>query len=184
MDDIDMLLSIVENPTRRRILEALVREPHYPLQLSKELGVSQQAVMKNLSLMEQSGMVVSYREASNMGPMRTVYVPSAEFTLVIDMHNSMFRARLIRSPEGSAQEARFADADQAAERVRELDDQLAELDRKRAEIIEERNSVMNWLTEMMQNTGDYGERKALYEKVDGKPGADSPGKVTIKEVSE
>ena len=26
MDDIDMLLSMVENPTRRRILEAIVRE--------------------------------------------------------------------------------------------------------------------------------------------------------------
>ena len=57
MDDIDMLLSMVENPTRRRILEAIVREPHYPLQLSKELGISQQAVMKNLSLMEQNGLV-------------------------------------------------------------------------------------------------------------------------------
>ena len=52
MDDIDILLSMVENPTRRRILESLVREPSYPLRLSKELGVSQQAVMKNLALME------------------------------------------------------------------------------------------------------------------------------------
>ena len=39
MDDIDILLSMVENPTRRRILESLVREPSYPLRLSKELGV-------------------------------------------------------------------------------------------------------------------------------------------------
>ena len=31
MDDIDILLSMVENPTRRRILESLVREPSYPL---------------------------------------------------------------------------------------------------------------------------------------------------------
>ena len=184
MDEIDMLLSIVENPTRRRILEALVREPHYPLQLSKELGVSQQAVMKNLSLMEQSGMVVSYREASNMGPMRTVYVPNADFTLVIDMHDSMFSARLIEQGEGKARCGDFADVDAAAARVRELDSDIRELDAKRAELIEERNSVMAWLTEMMKGTDDYERRKEVYERVDGKAGADSPAIQIKKEVSE
>lgn len=184
MDEIDMLLSIVENPTRRRILEALVREPHYPLQLSKELGVSQQAVMKNLSLMEQSGMVVSYREASNMGPMRTVYVPNADFTLVIDMHDSMFSARLIEQGEGKARCGDFADVDDAAEKVRELDSAIKELDARRAELIEERNAVMAWLTGMMKETDDYERRKEVYEKVDGKAGADSPALQIKKEVSE
>ena len=60
MTDLDDLLSMVENPTRRRILEALVAEPRYPLQLSKELGVSQQAVMKNLTLLERHGLVMSH----------------------------------------------------------------------------------------------------------------------------
>lgn len=184
MDEIDMLLSIVENPTRRRILEALVREPHYPLQLSKELGVSQQAVMKNLSLMEQSGMVVSYREASNMGPMRTVYVPNADFTLVIDMHDSMFSARLIEQGDKEARCDGFADVDDAADRVRELDSAIKELDAKRAELIEERNAVMAWLTGMMKETDDYERRKEVYERVDGKAGADSPALQIKKEVSE
>ena len=58
MMDLDILLSMVENPTRRKILESLVKEPHYPLQLSKELGISQQAVMKNLNMLEKNGMVV------------------------------------------------------------------------------------------------------------------------------
>jgi predicted transcriptional regulator len=174
MDEIDMLLSIVENPTRRRILEALVREPHYPLQLSKELGVSQQAVMKNLSLMEQSGMVVSYRTSSNMGPMRTLYVPATEFTLVIDMHNSMFRTRLIESADRDAPDAQFGDIEEASARIDELDARLAELDKQRAELIEERNSVMSWVTERIKENGDYGERKALYESFDGRREADSP----------
>ena len=43
MYDMDSILAVVENPTRRKILQAVVREPHYPLQLSKELGISQQA---------------------------------------------------------------------------------------------------------------------------------------------
>ena len=95
MNDLDTLLSIIENPTRRKILGALVREPHYPFQLSKALGISQQAVMKNLSVMEREGLVVSYREASSIGPTRIVYEPNAEFTLVMDMRSGMFRTRLI-----------------------------------------------------------------------------------------
>ena len=71
MMDLDILLSMVENPTRRKILESLVKEPHYPLQLSKELGISQQAVMKNLNMLEKNGMVVSYQVSSSIGPMRT-----------------------------------------------------------------------------------------------------------------
>ena len=124
MDDIDMLLSMVENPTRRRILEAIVREPHYPLQLSKELGISQQAVMKNLSLMEQNGLVVSYRETSKIGPMRTLYVPNTEFTLLIDMHNCMFTTRLISSGKPDEDRSPVDGSEQAMQRLREIDSEL------------------------------------------------------------
>ena len=55
MVELDALLSVIENPARRRILEALVREPHYPLQLSKELGMTQQAVIKHLKVLERAG---------------------------------------------------------------------------------------------------------------------------------
>ena len=84
MNDMDTILAIVENPTRRRILQAVVREPHYPLQLSKELGISQQAIVKNLNLMEKEGIVVSYRESSDRGPERIFYRPSSEFTITIE----------------------------------------------------------------------------------------------------
>lgn len=181
MDDIDMLLSMVENPTRRRILEALVREPHYPLQLSKELGVSQQAVMKNLVLMEQNGMVVSYHEASNMGPKRTLYVPNTEFTLMIDMHNCMFTTRLISSGKPEIQDATVDDAEQALERLRELDSMIEDIDTRRAELLRERNSVVSWLTGRIQETEDYEERKALYDEL-GKTGRADPSEARMKEV--
>ena len=105
MTDMDSILSIVENPTRRKILQAVVREPHYPLQLSKELGISQQAVVKNLNLMEREGLVVSYRESSDRGPDRIFYKPSSEFTITIDMRNSMFEMRMISTGERMEGEA-------------------------------------------------------------------------------
>ena len=48
----DESLSILENTTRRAILRHLVKEPHYPLQLSELLDVSQQAVVKHLKVLE------------------------------------------------------------------------------------------------------------------------------------
>ena len=48
MVDFEGAMSILENTTRREILRFLVKEPHYPLQLSEILEVSQQAVMKHL----------------------------------------------------------------------------------------------------------------------------------------
>lgn len=174
MNDIDILLSMVENPTRRRILEAIVREPHYPLQLSKELGISQQAVMKNLSLMEQNGLVVSYRETSRIGPMRTLYVPNTEFTLLIDMHNCMFTTRLISSGKTEGGEAEMDGAEQAMERLREIDSELEGMDRRRAELLRERNAVVSWIAGRIRETEDYGERKALYERLEGLTGRADP----------
>ena len=46
MANLDEALAILQNKARRAILERLVREPHYPLQLSEQIGISQQAVMK------------------------------------------------------------------------------------------------------------------------------------------
>ncbi len=85
MVDLDEVLSVIENPARRKILEALVREPHYPLQLSKELGMSQQAVMKHLKVLENYHLVESYKEPSNLGgPMRNKYYPALNFTIIVD----------------------------------------------------------------------------------------------------
>ena len=159
MDDIDILLSMVENPTRRRILESLVREPSYPLRLSKELGVSQQAVMKNLALMEQNGLVVSSRMDSSMGPMRIVYSPNTEFTLVVEMHRSMYspnteftlvvemhRSMFSAKVIGPSGEIGLDDegmtAEEASRRIDEIDGRIKELDEERAALVSERNSIM------------------------------------------
>lgn len=96
MSDLDSILSVIENPARRQILEALVREPHYPLQLSRELGISQQAVVKHLKVLEENGLVESYTEKSDLkGPQRRKYYPIQTFSVVVDMGPNLFSAELI-----------------------------------------------------------------------------------------
>jgi ArsR family transcriptional regulator len=68
------LLDILGNETRRRILEVLADEPKYFIQLSKELGVSQQAVLKHLTLLEDAGLIASFRAKSELAaPDRKYY---------------------------------------------------------------------------------------------------------------
>ncbi|MBM3897901.1 MAG: helix-turn-helix domain-containing protein [Thaumarchaeota archaeon] len=71
---IGKLLDILGNETRRRILEVLADEPKYFIQLSRELGVSQQAVLKHLTLLEDAGLITSFRAKSELAaPDRKYY---------------------------------------------------------------------------------------------------------------
>lgn len=169
MDELDILLSMIENPTRRRILEALVREPHYPLQLSKELGVSQQAVMKNLNVLERNGMVVSYRESSSIGPDRTVYEPTSEFTLVVDMRSGMFSVRMMRPEDGDSVDVpREEDLAEARKRISEIDRSIDELDRRRSLLVRERERLIASAMSSLDGTPcGYGHRMVMYEALDG-----------------
>ena len=166
MTDIDELLSIIENPTRRRILEYLTRQPSYPLQLSKELGISQQAVMKNLALMEQTGMLMSHPEESSMGPTRTVYAPSRQFTLMIDLHGNMFTTRLISTGIVDTGQSGSVDTEATIERLKQLDSKIEELDRERASLLDERDSVMNAINSSIRDVEDPVKRKELYRQLD------------------
>ena len=167
MMDLDLLLSIVENPTRRKILESLVREPHYPLQLSKELGISQQAVMKNLDMLEKNGMVVSYQVSSSIGPMRTVYEPNSEFTLVIDMRNGMFSARMIEPSEEEVEgfdDVKMESLKKTREDISEIDKKIEELDKERSKLIREREKVMSSAMSNLNDAGcGYAHRNLMYE---------------------
>ena len=167
MMDLDILLSMVENPTRRKILESLVKEPHYPLQLSKELGISQQAVMKNLNMLEKTGMVVSYQVSSSMGPMRTVYEPSSEFTLVIDMRNGMFSARMIEpsaEDEGGFENVKMESLKKTRQDISEIDKKIEELNKERSKLIREREKVIGTAMATTNDAGcGYAHRSLMYE---------------------
>ena len=89
--DIDELFHLLENPTRRRILQLLSREQLYTLQLSREIDVSQQAVVKHLRILEEHGFVASRDEPSDRGPNRRVYRSARSVSLHIDVGPSTFR---------------------------------------------------------------------------------------------
>ena len=67
------LLKIVGNETRRKILSLLSEEPHYILQLSAKLNVTQPAILKHLGILEKTGLIESFERKSKRGANRKYY---------------------------------------------------------------------------------------------------------------
>jgi predicted transcriptional regulator len=89
---INEIFAILHNPTRRRILRLLAMERHYPLQIARELGLSQQAVGKHIRILEDHGLIRSFDEPSSMGgPPRKSYVPTQRISMRIDLGPGVFR---------------------------------------------------------------------------------------------
>ncbi len=93
--ELDELLAVLGNPLRRKILARVAKETHYPLQLSKELGVSQQAIMKHLRILRRYHLVrACERKSTSMGPPRKCFESTGQFSIRIDFGPSDFETRL------------------------------------------------------------------------------------------
>jgi predicted transcriptional regulator len=148
--ELDAVLGTVENPIRRKIIARLSDEPNYQLQLSKELGLSQQLVAKHLVSMEGAGLVSTVAQDSPRGPPRKEYMLKKSFSVTIDLAPNLFRARMfsfgavpgVHESEDRAQMA--ANVNEAlrypegASRIRPLTKVVAEVDKKLKEMEEER----------------------------------------------
>ncbi|PVX27806.1 MAG: hypothetical protein CW716_00390 [Candidatus Bathyarchaeum sp.] len=93
--DLDLILMILENPTRRFIIKRLSEEPNYPLQLAKDLGLGQQLVAKHLRVMEDAGMVASSVEDSPHGPKRRVYTLNRNVSVTLDVSTHFFKTKIV-----------------------------------------------------------------------------------------
>ena len=88
---IGVILDIISNQTRRRILSILAEEPMYFNQLARKLHVGQQAILRHMAILEKHGIVESYGEKSTFGaPARKYYKVCKSFNLNIALSNDSF----------------------------------------------------------------------------------------------
>jgi predicted transcriptional regulator len=148
--ELDAVLGTVENPIRRRIIARLSEEPNYQLQLSKELGISQQLVAKHLITMEDAGLVSTIAQDSPRGPPRKEYLLKKSFSVTIDLAPNLFRARMFsfgavpgvqeneERAQMAAQVGEVLRYPEGASRIRPLTQVVAAVDKKLKEMEEER----------------------------------------------
>ena len=105
--DTDALLDVLGNETRRRILNLISHEPMYFNQLAKEIRTGQQAILRHVKILEDTGLIKSYAERSDLGaPNRKYYRVDSSFNLSISVSNDNFTIR-----NEDIEELRYKEAD-------------------------------------------------------------------------
>ena len=176
--DLDMILAIIGNPTRRSILRKLSRETHYPLQLSRELNISQQSIMKHLKVLEDHDMVMSIVQKSDSGgPPRKYYVSTSRFSIVIDIAPSVFNEQIrvfeiVPESRELLSEKEELDKREMAEKrelliglaatIGEINQRIRDVEVERRELMLEKEASMKVAYELMERLCEgYEERKVL-----------------------
>ncbi|MFQ6128598.1 MAG: helix-turn-helix domain-containing protein [Thermoplasmata archaeon] len=184
---LDELLKVLENPLRRRILAKIAKERHYPLQLSRELRVSQQAITKHLQILERYGLVKCEREPSTLGgPERKNYCNIRHLSLTIDVGPSLFSTEF-RSLAGDARIS--GDFKEYKERIKvalkendpkirlrkisqvakEMDSLMEELEDKRVSLLKLKDTALSVAYSAVEEiSSDYNERRVLYHLINEK----------------
>lgn len=171
-----VLLDVLGNENRRRILRLLADEPKYFNQLAKELGVSQQAVLKHLDILEQHGLVASFRAKSELaGPDRKYFKLGRGLHLsvgiaagLVDMDlQELGEAEKIRGPRqllDTYHEVKNLDEiDDGAELVSASDRILREIDKRVRTLDEEKISFLNLRQIVMEKVHQVAQASFVEE---------------------
>ena len=178
MVDFNEAMAILENQARRNILKHLVKEPHYPLQLSELLEISQQAIMKHIKVLENAGFVEAEIVPSEKGgPPKKMYKVNQSFSLRLDLGPDLFRAEHRQMPAGGPMRLsnklptdldpvidrlgtrRKLPMSEAMKILSDLDSALEKIDEQRDAVIALHQQVMNKASKgVSENSESYEER--------------------------
>ena len=90
----DLILDILGSSTRRKILFLLSKEPLYFNQLSKIVRIGQQSILRHMKILEDSGLIETYTQESNLGaPDRKYYQLASTFSLNMVFSQDAFYIR-------------------------------------------------------------------------------------------
>lgn len=165
MDDIDFLLSIFENTTRRRILRRLLTDSSYALEISRELGISQQAINKQLEILEKANLVISEIMDNNpFGPPRKLYKPTGFTVIHLD-----YLPSFVSEKAYNINQTNFKGNDDVNFKTLEtINKKIENLERERIELLIEKDKIIrNLKIKVTQNVKNPRIRELLIEYLDG-----------------
>ncbi|MBK5133872.1 ArsR family transcriptional regulator [Candidatus Bathyarchaeota archaeon] len=184
--NLDILLKILENPIRRKIIERLSQEPNYTLQIAKELGLGQQLVAKHLKLMEKCGLVKSNIQSSPTGPQRRVFGLVKSLSITVDVAPHLFKQdimffdltpdeqqipetleSLIKRKNRIVAYSDWKDKiNPFAKLLSDIDLKLEILEDERMFLLSIRNSIMREVSKVIQKINDANARRVFHQALD------------------
>ncbi len=102
------IFDVLSNETRRRILEILAEEPAYLNQLTREIRVSQQAILKHLEYLQERGIIKSFIVRGEGGtPPKKYYEIDDSVLLLSELAKSLLGRSEPKEGAGSEGELRL-----------------------------------------------------------------------------
>lgn len=156
------------NKTRRKILHELGTEPMYFNQITKKVGIGQQAMIRHLKALEDVGFIHAYSEKSDLGaPDRKFYRLNSSFILSIFSTPDEFSIKFDNlSPEknkkASELKSRVSDINQV-EALELILKNLTEIDIEVKNLREKLHHLNEMRQVLLHRTRQIG--KAKYNKV-------------------
>ncbi|MBS3781122.1 MAG: ArsR family transcriptional regulator [Candidatus Thermoplasmatota archaeon] len=178
--EFDEMIQLLQNETRRRILDLLSKEENYPLAISRNLDTSQQSVSKHLDRLEDKGLVISKKcKSEKGGPPTKKYSLNREFSLRIDLGPQLFDTGIedLRDEE-------IDDYEEIEEKVRggiveggyleghrkiilNIERKIRKLERERKYLLKLKEKALSEAYNYIhENFDNYEERKILYYVLD------------------
>ncbi len=157
-DDLWDILAALENNTRRELLKMLANYDSYALELSKMIGVSQQAINKQLELLEKFGLVSSNGLVkSNIGASRKIYKSQGFSTIIIDYSKNFMEIKKmdisyendVKLPEN---------VNDLLLNLQDINNEIEELENKRNELIEFKDKIIEKLKLLADNLNDFDKK--------------------------
>lgn len=96
--DIEQLLDILGNETRREILQMLTERRCYVSQISEELNIGQKAIIEHLEIMRSAGLLEPHFEKVEKGRPRKYFNVTQNFVIEVNLLSNFFDVKL-HSPE-------------------------------------------------------------------------------------
>ncbi len=97
--DIDKLTYALGSDTRRKILSLLSQGEDYPFSLATKLKLTPRAVIQNLNILEETGLVEKIVKKSPYGPPRVYYRIKRGVHLNISLSPRCFRIKMAELPD-------------------------------------------------------------------------------------
>ncbi len=181
---IDSILTVIENPIRRKIIKRLSQEPSYPLELAKEIGEAQQLVTNHLAVLEKMGIVSSTTETSPRGPNRKIFFLKQSASLSLSFGTHLFNEQCLNfealPSELSVQatdfikrlseiqsSARESKIEPFSYLLRDIDAKLEDLDSEKTVLLFIRNLAMkNASKDLEAQAKTHDERRILHHILD------------------
>ncbi|MHB1492588.1 MAG: ArsR/SmtB family transcription factor [Thermoplasmataceae archaeon] len=164
-DEYDYILSALENTTRREILRRLVLDDSYALEISRKIGISQQAINKQLEVLERANLIFSIgREQNPQGASRKIYRPTGFSTLIIDYSRNFIETK--RYPLDFKDKTVSGIDDSSSnimDSLKEVNQRLDELMEKRNSLVRQKDSLIASLTRKVSENfhDDFSEEILL-----------------------